>query len=141
MIEINENKERIAIVVVGYNRLHSLKRVLSSLLHAKYMLEEVPLVISIDCSGDKELYCYVEEFNWPYGSKYVNINSERMGLKNHIFQCGDLTHFFKGIILLEDDLFVSPYFYSYAEQALDKYGNHEKVAQISLYKKSPKILA
>ena len=41
---------------------------------------------------------------------------------------------FKGIILLEDDLYVSPYFYSYTLSVLEKYQVDERVAGISLYK-------
>lgn len=133
-IEIKENKSRVAIVVVGYNRIDSLKRLLGSLLIAVYPTNDIPLIISIDCSGEEELYHYVEGFDWPFGEKYINIQKERLGLKNHIFQCGDLTAFFKAIILLEDDLFVSPYFYDYVLQCLDAYGEDSLISEISLYK-------
>ena len=128
------NKDKIAVVVVGYNRLKSMTRLLTSLKQAEYPITDVPLVISIDCSGDQDLYSYVLEFEWPYGEKYVNIQKERLGLKNHIFKCGDLTQYFKAIILLEDDLVVSPYYYSYTLKVLQKYGDIDAIAQISLYK-------
>lgn len=128
------NKSKVAIVCVGYNRIKSMKRLLGALRSAKYPSNDVPLVISVDCSGDTELYNYVKDFEWPYGQKYVNIQEERLGLKNHIYQCGDLTEYFKAIILLEDDLFVSPYFYSYVLKTLEKYGEDNRIAQISLYK-------
>lgn len=133
-IDITENRSRIAIVVVGYNRLKSIKRLLESLLKADYSRDNVPLVISIDCSGDEALYEYVKAFNWPYGDKYLNIQQERLGLKNHIYQCGDLTRFFKAVILLEDDLFVSPHYYSYTEKVVTYYGDNPQIAEISLYK-------
>ena len=128
------SKEQIAIVVVGYNRLKSITRLLNSLLEAHYPEKPVPLVISIDCSGDETLYQYVCDFNWPFGEKYVNIQKERLGLKHHIFQCGDLTRFFKAVVLLEDDLCVSPYFYEYVEKTVDTYGEEDEIAEISLYK-------
>ena len=84
------NKSKIAIVVVGYNRIKSIRRLLTSLSNAHYR-QEVPLIISIDCSGDTELYEYVRNFEWKHGTKYVNIQEHRLGLKEHIFQCGDLT--------------------------------------------------
>ena len=133
-IDITENRSRIAIVVVGYNRLKSIKRLLESLLNADYSNFNVPLIISVDCSGDEPLYEYVRTFSWPYGDKYLNIQQERLGLKNHIYQCGDLTRFFKAVILLEDDLFVSPYFYSYTEKVVSYYGDNPQIAEISLYK-------
>jgi len=120
--------------VVGYNRLKSIKRLLGSMVKAKYPSTDVPLVISIDCSENEELYMYINDFEWPYGEKYVNIQKEKLGLKNHIFQCGDLTKYFKAIILLEDDLYVSEYFYNYVEQTVIKYNYNERIAEISLYK-------
>lgn len=127
-------KRAVAIVAVGYNRLNSMKRLLNSLLQANYPSDDIPLVISIDCSGDTMLYDYVNDFKWPFGQKYVNVQEERLGLKKHIYQCGDLTEFFKGVIVLEDDLFVSPVFYYYAIKTLEKYGEDKRIAQISLYK-------
>ena len=112
-IDKPSNKERIAIVVVGYNRLKALKRLLNSLNDAHYDTNDVPLVISIDASGERALYDYVESYRWLHGDKYVNIQAERLGLKAHIIQCGDLTHYFKAVALFEDDLWVSPYFYHY----------------------------
>ena len=63
-----------AIVVVGYNRIASIKRLLSSLTIACYD-DEVPLVISIDRSGNEELYAYVNNFSWKHGNKYVIIQA------------------------------------------------------------------
>ena len=133
-IEIPSSKEKIAIVVVGYNRLNSIKRLLQSLLDANYSHHDIPLVISIDCSGDEELYNFVIDFRWPFGDKYVNIQKERLGLKNHIFQCGDLTKHFKAVVLLEDDLYVSPFFFEYVEKTVEVYGDNDAIAEISLYK-------
>lgn len=128
-----EDRNTVAIVVVGYNRLNALQRLLRSLLAADYFSEHPPLVISIDCSENEELYRYVREFEWPYGRKYLRIQQERLGLKNHILSCGDLTSYFKGVILLEDDLFVSTDFYHYSCAALDYYNEEQRVAGISLY--------
>ena len=127
-----EDLNNIAIVVVGYNRLKELKRLLSSLQNAIYD-SSCPLVISIDASGNSELYDYVQAFEWQHGNKYVNIQEQRLGLREHIFQCGDLTDYFKGVIILEDDLFVSPYFYQYAQETLGYYQDDDLIAGISLY--------
>ena len=131
--DIDNHKKDIAIVVVGYNRLPGLKRLLQSLIEADYPSQNVPLVISIDASGCTELYQYVQAFEWPFGDKYVNIEESRLGLKGHILQCGDLTKFFRAIILLEDDLYVSPNFYQYSIASVDKYYDEPKVGGISLY--------
>lgn len=128
-----DNKDKIAIVVIGYNRLQSIQRLLKSLLVADYPNNDIPLVISIDCSGNEQLYNYVRNFKWPFGDKYVNIQESRLGLKKHIFQCADLTEYFRAVILLEDDLFLSPSFYHYAVNAVDKYGSDDRIAEIALY--------
>ena len=133
MIDIPEEKDKLAIVVVGYNKLNGLKRLLSSLDVAKYPNSNIPLVISVDASGNKEVYSFVEEYRWKHGNKYVNIENERLGLKKHIFQCASLSKYFKGVIVLEDDLMVSPYFFEYSQRALDKYGDDNRIAGIALY--------
>lgn len=136
MIETSKllnNEDKVAIVVVGYNRYKSLKRLLDSLQFANYESNDIPLIISIDCSGDERVYNLAKDFEWTHGSKYVNIETERLGLVKHIFQCAGLTEYFKAVILLEDDLFVSPYFYHYVLKVLENYRNPE-FAQISLYK-------
>ena len=133
-IDNPQNKELYAIVSVGYNRIKSQKRQLEAIKRADYTrYESVPLVISIDCSGDEELYNYARDFEWPHGEKYVIIREKRMGLKEHILACGDLTSYFKGIILLEDDIYVSKDFYNYTIQMEATYGDCPKVASISLY--------
>lgn len=133
MIEITPRPEKLAIVVVGYNKLGGLTRLLKSLNDAVYDNNDVPLVISIDASGDEEVYNCARDFKWKHGEKYVNIEVSRLGLKKHISQCAGLSRFFKGVIILEDDIYVSPYFYHYSDNCLDYYGNDDRVAGISLY--------
>ena len=128
-----ENRTKTAIVVVGYNRINSIKRLLASLEKAHYPNYDIPLVISIDASGNDVLYRYVQNYEWKFGTKYVLIRPERLGLKNHIFACGDLTQYFRAIILLEDDLYVSPYFYEYTSGTLDYYKDEKAAACIGLY--------
>ena len=128
--EINHN----AIVVVGYNRIVSIKRLLKSLQEAYYASIAVPLVVSIDKSDCTELYDFVENFEWTHGNKYVIIQEKKRGLKEHIYRCGDLSKFFKSVTILEDDLYVSPFFYDYIEQTVSAYGEDVNVAGISLYR-------
>ena len=128
-----EDHNKNAVIVVGYNRPISLKRLLNSLTNAYYG-EAVPLVISIDCSGNEEVYSFAQNYEWKHGNKYVIIQEERLGLKEHIYRCGDLSQYFKSITILEDDLLVSPYFYQYVKQSVEKYGEDKNVAGISLYR-------
>lgn len=122
-----------AIIAVGYNRPNSLKRLLDSLNNSRYD-DKVPLVISIDCSGNENVYSLANNYEWKHGNKYVIIQKERLGLKEHIYRCADLSKHFKSVTILEDDLLVSPYFYQYIKQTVAKYGDDENIAGISLYR-------
>lgn len=121
-----------AIVVAAYNRPRSLKRLLHSLSQAFYN-RPTTLVISIDKSNSNEVTGVANEFDWQHGNKTVINHKENLGLKKHILKCGGLTSVYGSIILLEDDLYVSRYFYDYASHALAVYNTDKNIAGISLY--------
>lgn len=123
----------IAIVVITYNRLNSLKRLIDSLLKAKYD-ESVNLIISIDRSDifDK-IYDYASKIIWIHGEIEIKVAEKRLGLKKHVMQCGELLNQYEHIVVLEDDLYVSPGFYQYTKEMISKYGHEEDIAGISLY--------
>lgn len=123
----------IAIVVITYNRINSLKRLLNSLDKAKYNGNEITLIISIDNSGTREIANFANQFRWEYGEKIIIEHPKRLGLKNHVLSCGRLTKDYEAVVILEDDIYVSPYFYSYVIETIDKYGAEENIAGISLY--------
>ena len=100
--------DKIAVVVVGYNRSDSMRRILGSLAKADYKEKDIPLVISIDHSGREEVEQVAREFQWNYGPKEVICHKERLGLRKHIISCGDLTRRYGAVMILEDDLYVSP---------------------------------
>jgi len=121
-----------AIVIPCYNRPHSLKRLLHSLQNGVYS-QRVPLVFSIDRSENDAIFKIASDFHWPFGEKEIIHHPSRLGLRDNIIFCGDLTDQYGSIIILEDDLFVSPAFYSYALKALGFYKDQEEIAGISLY--------
>src|SRR5690606_11898173 len=121
------------IIVIGYNRPKSLQRLLTSLSKAHYPEGNIRLVISLDNSGTLEPLRLAEAYDWPYGEKRVIHHEQRLGLRNHVLACGDLTEEYGDVLVLEDDLFVSPYFYEYTARALAFYENEPRVAGISLY--------
>lgn len=121
------------IVVIGYNRPESLKRLLGSLRKSHYPPGNVRLVISLDRSNTDEPRKVAEAFDWPFGEKRVWAREERNGLRKHVLSCGDLTEEYGDVIVLEDDLFVSPYFYEFATRALAYYADDDNIAGISLY--------
>lgn len=123
-----------AIVIVCYNRLSGVKRLLKSLERADYNnRNDITLVFSIDNSGAMEVTDFANSYEWPYGEKIVRTFPERQGLKKHILQCGDFTEKFDIVTILEDDIWVSDSFYNYAYQAANFYWDDENIAGISLY--------
>lgn len=122
-----------AIVVIGYNRPRSIKRLLDSLARADYQGVRTTLVISIDNCGDRSVLDVAEAFEWRHGEKVVNFHEERLGLRRHVLSVGDLTDTYDSVIVLEDDLYVSEAFYTYACSALQHYGNDTDCAGVSLY--------
>lgn len=123
-----------AIVIVCYNRLPGVVRLLKSLESADYNnREDIHLVFSIDYSGDSSIEEFAQKFFWPHGEKTIRVFNERQGLKKHILQCGDLTENYDIVTVLEDDIFVSDSFYQYAYQASEFYWDEDNVAGISLY--------
>ena len=122
----------IPIVVVAYDRLHSLKRITDSLLQAEYP-QGAELIISIDRGDNRQVLEYADSLSWPFGEKRVIYRPENLGLKRHILCCGDLTQEYDGIILLEDDLVVSPDFYRYAQECYDFIQAQDRIAGAALY--------
>ena len=124
---------RIAIVTVTYNRTDSLKRLLSSLEQANYEHEEPTLIISVDKSKTEEVEKFADNYFWPYGKKIVRKHEQNLGLRNHMMSLGEWFENFDALVVLEDDIIVSPCFYTYVRQATNKYMGSMDVCGISLY--------
>jgi hypothetical protein len=122
-----------AIVVSAYNRSLPLYRLLQSIANAKYGEDKITLVISLDKSDNQDVYALADSFEWKQGEKKIIKHTTHLGLKEHILTCGDLTAQYNSVIILEDDLLVSPYFYEYATHALEFYKEENSLAGISLY--------
>ena len=111
---------KIPIVIAAYNRLEPLTRLLQSLAKAVYPLD-VKLIISIDGGGGNQtIIDTANRFEWKHGEKQVIVHDVNLGLRKHILKCGELTKYYDGIVLLEDDLYVSPYFYTYNVRILNE---------------------
>jgi hypothetical protein len=124
-----------AVVVVAYNRPDALSRLLNSLDAADYP-NPVPLIISIDRGGtgiSPAVSHIAEGFAWRYGSKRVIERREHLGVVGHFYACGDMTAELGSMVLLEDDLSVSPAYYGFASSALNAYGSDERIAGTCLY--------
>ena len=123
-----------AIVAIGFNRPLALKRLLYTIAKANYPADvSIALVISIDKGDNSEVLDVAKDFVWQRGEKIVIEQVENLGLRRHVISCGDLTEKYKTVIILEDDLLVSPEFYHYTLEAVNYYQNSLEIAGISLY--------
>ncbi len=121
------------IVVVAYNRPRSLQRLLGFLANAEYPDMDIPLIISIDRGDNQDVLDVANAFEWKYGTKIVDYQEEKLKLRKHILKCGSWSKKYGSVIVLEDDLIVSPYFYYYAVQALKFSEGRSYVGGVSLY--------
>lgn len=123
----------IALVVIAYNRLDSLQRLLQSMENACYDDDNVNLIISIDKSDSDNVECWAGKYQWFHGKYEVIIHQNRLGLRSHILECGCRVVDYDAIIVLEDDITVTPNFYRYAKQCVKFFSHDDRIAGISLY--------
>jgi hypothetical protein len=126
---------KLALVVIAFNRPGPLERLLNSLRTAQTQKPdfEVTLIVSIDHSDVPEVAKIAESYQWTLGEKRVIVHPQSLGLKQHILCAGDLVEEFDALVMLEDDLGVSPYLWRYIEQSVAVCQKHREIGQVSLY--------
>lgn len=122
----------IPIIVAAYNRPDCLSRLLKSLENAEYNTR-VKLIISIDGGGTQDVLDIAAGFEWRHGEKEIIRHPENIGLRKHILFCGSQSLKYDGVVLLEDDLYVSPCYYSYLQKAAEFYADDDRISGIALY--------
>lgn len=123
----------IAIVVIAFNRVSSLERLINSLQNAYYDNSQITLIISIDKSSTTSVLEYSQTIRWNHGEKKIIAHEKNLGLKQHVLYCGELIKNYDALIILEDDIIVAPSFYLYAQAAVKFYSSDNNIAGISLY--------
>lgn len=121
------------IVVVAYNRANSLKRILRFISQGFYPEGNIPLIISIDKGNNDDVIKIANDFEWAHGDKQVICHDVNLGLRAHIIECASRSREYGSVIILEDDLLVSPNFYNYVQAALAYSEDKEYIGGISLY--------
>lgn len=124
-----------AIVVIGYNRPRSIRRLLNRLIECEYEQDRVDLIVSLDNCGNNICERECSEIVWPYGTMQIRTHEKRLGLKRHILSCGDilLENKYNAIAVFEDDIYPAEGFYLYMKQVYEMYDKYEKIAGFSLY--------
>lgn len=123
----------IAIIAVAYNRVDSLSRLLSSLDKANYEDNSVTLIISVDKSKTDVVERFADDYQWTHGEKIVDKHTENLGLRPHMMSLGKWFERFDAIVVLEDDIVVSPNYFRFTKQTVQQYYEDANIAGISLY--------
>jgi len=126
--------KKIAIIIPTYKRPFALSRLLNSIENASYIGNaDITLIISVEGQCDPKVIEIAEAFDWS-SEKIIIRHNSRLGLRDHIIFCGDQVEKYDAVIVLEEDLMVSPYYYEYAIQVLNTYDSQEgQIASFSLY--------
>jgi hypothetical protein len=124
----------ICITVVAFNKVKSLSRLLMSLNNIVIPSNlNVDLSFCIDGGGDEEVIKLAKEFLWHGTDKSISVKNTNLGLKKNIYAAMKSGLGYDAIIILEDDLFVSPQLLKYVGSILDNSELTESVAGYSLY--------
>ncbi len=128
------------IVIFVYNRPNHVKRLIESLIQNS-LAKESDLYIYSDAPKNEnnkekvdEVRKYILGLNNKNWFKQVNIicAKNNLGLANSIINgVSEVIKKYGKVIVLEDDLMVSPYFLDYMNQALETYQNEKRVFSVS----------
>lgn len=127
------------IVLFTYNRLIHTQKVIEALLQNEYASVSDMIIYSDGGKDEKtkhEVYLVREYLKSIVGFKSLVIQerTENWGLANNIIDgVTSIVNEYGKVIVLEDDLVVSPYFLKYMNEALDLYEKDEQVISIHGY--------
>eukprot|EP00898_Chlorokybus_atmophyticus_P004345 jgi/Chlat1/4911/Chrsp31S04829 len=117
------------IKVLACNRPGSLERLLKSVSEADYLGDTVHLDIFVDRCDPPEMRkaCrkLAMEFLWPHGVKTLHFREHRAGLRTQWFELWYPHDNSSYAAILEDDMEVSPYFYKFGKQIVQRYSIQE----------------
>lgn len=108
------NEFEFMIIVFGWRREESLKRLMNSLLKADYLNYSVKLQFHIDFKPTQEVKDYVESFEWPFGEKTVILRSKTFGLMQAVAKSWPARNDKEFVFFFEDDIEVQSKYFLYA---------------------------
>ena len=122
------------IAIPAFNRPESLQRLLSS-LDASIHDGRPELVISLEGGAPAETGAIARRFAGSCQGFNVQVReqSRRIGLREHILSLGDLALEHGSVVVVEDDLFLDPQAYRFAQASLGAYADDPRVAGHALY--------
>ena len=127
------------IVLFAYNRINHIQQVIKALLRNEYASDSDLIIYSDASKNDntvQEVQCVRQYLSTVSGFKSVKVieRLENFGLaKNIIDGVTSVINQYGKVIVLEDDLVVSPYFLKYMNDALEYDEKEEQVISIHRY--------
>ncbi|MFY0642949.1 MAG: glycosyltransferase family 2 protein [Bacteroidia bacterium] len=125
----------INILILTYNRIDSLKRLVNSISNA-HDLSEVNLYVSCDHGVSESILDYLSNLDWTHGSYRLIEQENHLGVKAHNLKAFELAAEMGNTLILEDDLYVAPYFTKYIRDVYPIIAEDTQVKAISLYRYS-----
>ncbi|KAA8498814.1 hypothetical protein FVE85_6399 [Porphyridium purpureum] len=136
---------KLEIIVLTMSRAAALQRLLESLVRADYLGDSADLRVLVDRAPDtggvdEETVESVTDFHWPHGQKRMVVQGVNQGLErqwihawpNPLGSGSASGSSPKYVIILEDDLEVSPLFWEFVKGADLAYGSDPRVAGYTL---------
>ncbi|PCJ67577.1 MAG: hypothetical protein COA58_00130 [Bacteroidetes bacterium] len=108
---------------------------MQSLLRAN-LIEEVNLYISCEGNVAEDVLDYVKHIKWSLGKFEIIKQSEQLGVDKHNHACMRMAEKLGSVLVLEDDLVVSPYFGTYLSGCSQIINSESTVAGVGLYRYS-----
>lgn len=129
-------KHDFEIIVLTMSRAVSLQRLLWSLEKAKYGSDVIKLSIKIDHSvHNTEVIKCARNFSFSHGPVKVTVATSNLGLRDSWLSAVS-PHERGRVIILEDDVEVSPEWYKWLNGAWDAYQHRPDIAGITLYRQT-----
>ncbi|KAF4611047.1 hypothetical protein D9613_006824 [Agrocybe pediades] len=135
----NWQTAQIDITVITKDRPQSLKRLMDSLLLARYFGDPVTLRINVEQDCDDETLKIIENIDWPFGSVFIHRRVVHGGLLPAVVESWYPQGNNSYGVLLEDDVELSPLFYAWIKMTVLHYryngsgAKANKLFGISLY--------
>ena len=133
---------KFTIIILTMNRLHSLQRLVRSLMHEDCQYGLLGMTVDIEFHVDRpkngtdeawlDLVRWTANLAWPYGRVTSLVVRENMGLRDSWFNAWKPTNDSDRAIILEDEVEVSPPWFRWVNGAYDAYSGDGAIAGFSL---------
>ncbi len=131
------NSELSPITIFGYDRPNHLNNLLKSLTKNAESKNSIAYfyIDGLNEKTNKSNYYKTIEIankNWGFGEKKIIVRNNNLGCRDNIISgITEILDKYKKIIVIEDDLIVSPYFLDYMNNCLNRYEKNKNVWHIN----------